>query len=137
MGEFDQKWRREVKWGSREELEGLIEAAKGGGEGRKEDGGEVEIVWDAVLSHKTAGDDVEETWAVEVDPNGTSIFEYDLLFDFLDRLSLYTIPSLVSISTASQITSSSQPPPPLSNTDADATQIVTARSPPQKSFEHG
>jgi hypothetical protein len=89
LGEFDQKWRREVKWGSKGELERLVEKARemgapgGGEEGGGGDGEGVEVVWDAVLSHKTAGDDVEETWAVEVDPNGTFLFEDDLRFSFL------------------------------------------------------
>ncbi|KAI7217253.1 glycoside hydrolase family 13 protein [Hortaea werneckii] len=58
LGEFDQKFTRSVKWGSREELNDLLQAAKQQG---------VEIIWDSVLNHKTAGDGTEETWAVEVD----------------------------------------------------------------------
>ncbi|KAF7187589.1 Alpha-amylase [Pseudocercospora fuligena] len=61
LGEFDQKWTRSTKWGSREELRDLVETAKHcGGRG-------VELIWDAVLNHKTAGDATDETWAVEVD----------------------------------------------------------------------
>lgn len=67
LGEFDQKWARSTKWGSREELRDLIDIAtrlRGpGGHGG------VELIWDAVLSHKTAGDATDESWAVEVDPS--------------------------------------------------------------------
>ncbi|KAB2571112.1 Cytoplasmic alpha-amylase [Lasiodiplodia theobromae] len=59
LGEFDQKGARSTKWGSREELRDLMDKAKSLG---------IAIVWDAVLSHKTAGDSTEECWAVEVDP---------------------------------------------------------------------
>jgi alpha-amylase len=61
LGEFDQKWTRSTKWGSREELRELTETASAAG---------VETVWDAVLNHKTAGDAREECWAVEVDGEG-------------------------------------------------------------------
>jgi hypothetical protein len=56
----------------------------GGEEGDSGPGGGpggVEIVWDAVLSHKTAGDDVEETWAVEVDPDGEFSFQFLFVLD--------------------------------------------------------
>ncbi|PSK51811.1 Alpha-amylase 1 [Elsinoe australis] len=59
LGEFDQKWTRSTKWGSREELSALITSAHQIG---------VKIIWDAVLNHKTAGDTTEPCWAVEVDP---------------------------------------------------------------------
>lgn len=62
LGEFDQKWTRATKWGSREELNELIAKAKSLG---------VLIIWDAVLNHKTAGDAKDECWAVEVDAEGT------------------------------------------------------------------
>ncbi|KAK5128787.1 hypothetical protein LTR85_000120 [Meristemomyces frigidus] len=58
LGEFDQKWTRSTKWGSRDELGDLMQAAKREG---------VECIWDAVLNHKTAGDATDEAWAVEVD----------------------------------------------------------------------
>ncbi|KAK5110431.1 hypothetical protein LTR62_005782 [Meristemomyces frigidus] len=58
LGEFDQKYARSTKWGSREELGRLMDCA--GREG-------VECVWDAVLNHKTAGDGTEVVWGVEVD----------------------------------------------------------------------
>lgn len=61
LGEFDQKWTRATKWGSKEELNRLIAKAKKLG---------VQVYWDAVLNHKTAGDTTEECWAVEVDPDG-------------------------------------------------------------------
>jgi len=62
LGEFDQKWTRATKWGSREELNELIAKAKSS---------DVLIIWDTVLNHKTAGDAKEECWAVEVDRQGT------------------------------------------------------------------
>ncbi|KAK4545322.1 hypothetical protein LTR36_003502 [Oleoguttula mirabilis] len=58
LGEFDQKWARSTKWGSREELADLMGVARREG---------VECIWDAVLNHKTAGDATDESWAVEVD----------------------------------------------------------------------
>lgn len=58
LGEFDQKWTRSTKWGSRAELSTLISTAKSL---------RVAVIWDAVLNHKTAGDTTEECWAVEVD----------------------------------------------------------------------
>lgn len=61
LGEFDQKWARSTKWGSREELNDLIKAAHDHG---------LKIIWDAVLNHKTAGDATDECWAVECDPEG-------------------------------------------------------------------
>lgn len=30
----------------------------------------VDIVWDAILNHKTAGDATDHAWAVEVDKDG-------------------------------------------------------------------
>lgn len=61
LGEFEQKGARSTKWGSREELNDLMKVAE------REN---IEIVWDAVLSHKTAGDATDESWAVEVDSKG-------------------------------------------------------------------
>lgn len=64
LGEFDQKWTRATKWGSREELDEMMAKAKSLG---------VKVIWDAVLNHKTAGDAKEECWAVEVDRGGTHV----------------------------------------------------------------
>ncbi|WPH03419.1 Hypothetical protein R9X50_00629900 [Acrodontium crateriforme] len=62
LGEFDQKFARSTRWGSREELEDLFQQARG-----LRDGKGVQIIWDTILNHKTAGDSVEEDiWAVEV-----------------------------------------------------------------------
>lgn len=58
LGEFDQKYARSTKWGSREELADLQGQMRRVG---------VEGIWDAVLNHKTAGDTTQECWAVEVD----------------------------------------------------------------------
>ena len=61
LGEFEQKGARSTKWGSREELAGLINKAKVCS---------VKILWDAVLSHKAGADGTAEVWAVEVDKEG-------------------------------------------------------------------
>lgn len=66
LGEFDQKWARSTKWGSREELQDLVETASRCGHSG------IELIWDAVLNHKTAGDATDEAWAVEVDKEGVS-----------------------------------------------------------------
>ena len=66
LGEFDQKGSRSTKWGSKEELDDLMEVAK---TARPEG---VDIVWDAVLNHKTSGDCLDTTWAVECDNEGSS-----------------------------------------------------------------
>lgn len=65
LGEFDQKYARSTRWGSREELQDVMDTARREG---------VHCIWDAVLNHKTAGDATEETWAVEVDPEGASLY---------------------------------------------------------------
>ena len=61
LGEFEQKGTRSTKWGSREELDALMKKAREKG---------VDVIWDAVINHKTGGDNTEETWAVEVDKEG-------------------------------------------------------------------
>lgn len=66
LGEFDQKWARSTKWGSKEELDDLIRVAHSC---------DLKLIWDAVINHKTAGDEVEQCWAVEVDPNGMRPWE--------------------------------------------------------------
>lgn len=83
LGEFEQKGTRATKWGSREELDELIRKAKEVG---------VNVVWDAVLNHKTGGDSTEEAWAVEVDEEGAHIViiscVYILIGRWLDRPSI-------------------------------------------------
>lgn len=59
LGEFDQKSGRRTKWGTREELMSLIEAAKKY---------QIGVMWDAVLNHKAAADGVEDVLAVKCDP---------------------------------------------------------------------
>lgn len=61
LGEFDQKFTRSTKWGSREELNDLLRMMHDRG---------VEGCFDTILNHKTAGDSTEECWAVEVDGSG-------------------------------------------------------------------
>jgi alpha-amylase len=65
LGEYEQQGGRSTKWGSREELAELIRKAKELS---------IEMIWDAVLSHKAGGDRTEEVWAVEVDNEGESGF---------------------------------------------------------------
>ena len=83
LGEFEQKGARATKWGSREELDELLRSAKESG---------LDIVWDAVLNHKTGGDSPQEAWAVEVDKEGaheiTFSRSYTLIDLWLDRPSL-------------------------------------------------
>ncbi|KAB5575296.1 alpha-amylase [Coniochaeta sp. 2T2.1] len=59
LGEFDQKGSRHTKWGSKEELVSLTQAAARHGVG---------VLFDAVLNHKAAADFAEEVMAVRVDP---------------------------------------------------------------------
>ncbi|GAB7353980.1 hypothetical protein MBLNU459_g4575t1 [Dothideomycetes sp. NU459] len=64
LGEFDQKWTRATKWGSREQLDELLELSHEL---------KFKVIWDAVLNHKTAGDATEPCWAVEVDGGDRTI----------------------------------------------------------------
>jgi alpha-amylase len=59
LGEFDQKGGRHTKWGTKEELVELTNAASAHGIG---------ILFDAVLNHKAAADFSEPVVAVRVDP---------------------------------------------------------------------
>lgn len=61
LGEFEQKGTRATKWGTREDLSKLCEAAKANGIG---------LYWDAVLNHKAAADHTETCRAVKVDALG-------------------------------------------------------------------
>lgn len=61
LGEFDQKGSRPTKWGTKEELLGLLWLAQDLGVG---------VYWDAVLNHKAAADYTERFPAVRVDPEG-------------------------------------------------------------------
>ncbi|KAK2742611.1 hypothetical protein FQN55_007730 [Onygenales sp. PD_40] len=60
IGEFDQKGSRGTKWGTKEELKELAEKANEL---------EMSIIWDAVLNHKAAADEVERCVAVKVAPD--------------------------------------------------------------------
>ncbi len=62
LGEFSQKGARHTKWGTRDELAGLVQIANSHGIG---------ILFDTVLNHKAAADHTETTTAVKVDPKGT------------------------------------------------------------------
>ena len=69
LGEFDQKGGRSTKWGSKEDLQWLIQKANEVGVG---------VYWDAVLNHKAAADEIEKCMAVIVDPEGGSSSEIKL-----------------------------------------------------------
>ncbi|KAF2727266.1 thermostable alpha-amylase [Polyplosphaeria fusca] len=58
LGEFEQKWHRSTKWGSKEDLIALSNKAVDVNMG---------LVWDAVLSHRAGGDHKEKLEAIEVD----------------------------------------------------------------------
>ena len=60
LGEFDQKGGRRTKWGTKEELLGMVRAAEAHGVG---------VLFDAVLNHKAAADFAEPVVAVRVDPD--------------------------------------------------------------------
>lgn len=60
LGEFDTKGSVGTKWGTKQELMGLINTADEIGVG---------IYWDAVLNHKAAADHMEKCKAVEVNSN--------------------------------------------------------------------
>ena len=70
LGEFEQKGARRTKFGSREELQELVDEARRLGVG---------IIWDAVLNHKAGADRVESCRAVKVNPERMFIFYYDSL----------------------------------------------------------
>ncbi|KAL4966952.1 alpha-amylase [Aspergillus stella-maris] len=59
LGEFEQKGARRTKFGSREELQDLVDEARRLGVG---------VIWDAVLNHKAGADRVESCRAVKVNP---------------------------------------------------------------------
>ncbi|KAF2744028.1 glycoside hydrolase family 13 protein [Sporormia fimetaria CBS 119925] len=59
LGEFDQKGSRATKWGTKDELVKLCDAAKDTGIG---------VYWDAVPNHKAGADRTERCRIVEVDP---------------------------------------------------------------------
>jgi glycosidase len=61
LGEFDWKGLRATKWGTKEELVDMTNAASSCGIG---------ILWDAVLNHKAGADYKESCHAVKVDPKG-------------------------------------------------------------------
>ena len=88
LGEFDQKGSVATKWGSKDELMKLCEAAKKNGVG---------LYWDAVLNHKFAGDRKEKCQAVQVDPedrNKEVSDQYEIEawvgFDFAGRKDQYS-----------------------------------------------
>ncbi|KAH8668118.1 glycoside hydrolase superfamily [Tricladium varicosporioides] len=88
LGEFDQKGSVSTKWGNKEDLLKLINAANDNGVG---------IYWDAVLNHKAAADHKEKCQAQEVDEEDrtktiSDPYEIDawLGFDFPGRGNKYS-----------------------------------------------
>ncbi|KAF2461988.1 alpha--amylase-like protein [Lineolata rhizophorae] len=88
LGEFEQKWTRRTKWGTKEELLELGMRAEELG---------VRLMWDAVLNHKAGADHTEKCRAVEVDENDrTKVvskpreIEAWLQFDFYGRGDTYS-----------------------------------------------
>lgn len=63
LGEFDQKGTKATRWGSKEDLQQLVHAARDTGIG---------IIWDTVLNHKAGADCTERFQAVQVDPESSS-----------------------------------------------------------------
>lgn len=63
LGEFDWKGLRATKWGPKEELVDMVNAANNCGIG---------VLWDAVLNHKAGADHTESCHAVKVDPKGVN-----------------------------------------------------------------
>lgn len=61
LGEFQQKDSRGTKWGTRDELEEMMDVAAKCSVG---------VYWDAVLNHRAAADFSETCYAVKVDPKG-------------------------------------------------------------------
>lgn len=69
LGEFDQKGSRHTKWGTKEELVAMAEAAARHG---------IRILFDAVLNHKAAADFSEEVVATRYDGEGESWYPWDM-----------------------------------------------------------
>ena len=65
LGDFDQKGAVSTKWGTRQELQGLISEAKAL---------RIGIIWDAVLNHKAGADFPESFEAVKVKSDGKFCF---------------------------------------------------------------
>lgn len=88
LGEFDQKGGVATKWGSRKELDALVEKAKEA---------KVLLYFDAVLNHKLGADKTEACKVREVDPDDrnkaiTDLYEIDgwLGFEFAGRGKKYS-----------------------------------------------
>ncbi len=70
LGEFDQKGAKHTKWGTKDELVQLLQAASACG---------IRVLFDTVLNHKAAADYAETVDAVQVDPNGRLHMHYTRL----------------------------------------------------------
>ncbi|KAJ5266568.1 hypothetical protein N7478_009376 [Penicillium angulare] len=64
LGEFDQKGSRATRWGPKEDLIDMVQAAQDVGIG---------IFWDTVLNHKAGADSTETFQAIKVDPKDRNI----------------------------------------------------------------
>lgn len=59
LGEFHQKGSRRTKWGTKEELDDLINTSNHY---------DIGIIWDTILNHKAWSDHAEEVLAVKCNP---------------------------------------------------------------------
>ncbi|KAJ5780042.1 hypothetical protein N7457_005202 [Penicillium paradoxum] len=89
LGEFDQKGARATRWGSKEELQNLVWAARNMNVG---------IYWDTVLNHKAGADLTEDFKVIRMDPEGkfSSATETNTIagwvgFDFSGRGGKYSM----------------------------------------------
>ncbi|KAJ5731652.1 uncharacterized protein N7483_006160 [Penicillium malachiteum] len=64
LGEFHQKGSRPTRWGSKEDLHEMMQAAQDVGIG---------IYWDTVLNHKAGADKTESFQAIKVDPENRNL----------------------------------------------------------------
>jgi alpha-amylase len=64
LGEFDQKGTRATRWGSKEDLQSLMCAARDM---------DIGIYWDTVLNQKAGADSIENFTVVKMDPEGDSL----------------------------------------------------------------
>ena len=74
LGEFDQKGSTATKWGTKQELEGMMRQAQTLGIG---------VIWDAVLNHKAGADFPQSFQAVEVDPKSEIHLPRNMLLNML------------------------------------------------------
>lgn len=90
LGEFEQKDSRGTKWGTRRDLEAMLEVAESVGVG---------VYWDAVLNHRGAADFTESCYAIKCDPKGMSCLSLVSIYrhrrDFGGEGHVFAIPSFL------------------------------------------